>query len=175
MKTETQDKNIEKLFGLVNTYFSGGIMITEESTKARDEIYKLLTNEKDIADRSFSFLAQQPLSETSIKMIFNLGNLVAHFQGNSAHLSQRSKDMFYAVQQQFDINLRFQLPFNLWPELAKQSWIYMQDFINGKYKDLKEFNVKTQKHWEDMTLVLDKYENHPEYGDRIRARLTGYV
>ncbi len=175
MKTNTEDINVMRLVKLVDQCINRDFFDSKNSAQLIQSISDIALSDLKMVEKFFMHMTQQPLSETIIDRIFEFSAVICRYSERKDEFNKKHRDIFYAVQFHFDLYLRFQLPFNLWQDLATQSWIYLVDFINGKYKDLKEFEDKTQAHWETMTVKLDEYQDHPKYGEKIRARTTGYV
>ncbi|MCK6598906.1 MAG: hypothetical protein L6Q37_11120 [Bdellovibrionaceae bacterium] len=175
MTINVQDKNLANFIKLVEEYTQIDVYDSKNARKLSDEILEFTKKVPNIADTYFKYCAQQSLSEGTVKSIYQLGGIISYMNSSTSQFTQKELDMFYTVQYMFDCYLRFQLPFNLWPELAKKSWSYLVNFINDKYQSKKDFESETQSHWGAMTEKLDEFQDHPKYGPKIQARLTGYV
>lgn len=175
MTTNIKDENLATFIRLVDEYKNTTVFEAAKARKLSDEILDLSEKVPGIANDCFKYWSKEPLSEATISNIFQLGGIISYMNKRVAQFSQKELDMFYIVQHMFDCYLRFQLPFKLWPELANTSWSYLVDFINDKYPNKKAFESETQRHWISMTKKLDEFQDHPQYGPKIQARLTGYV
>lgn len=175
MTTNVQDKNLANFIKLVDEYTQTDVYDGKKTRKLSDEILEFTEKVPNIADAYFKYCAKQSLSEVTVTSIYRLGGIISYMNKRTSQFNQKELDMFYMVQHMFDCYLRFQLPFNLWPELAKKSWSYLINFINDKYQSKNDFESETQSHWVEMYTKLDEFQNHPKYGPKIQARLTGYV
>ena len=148
----------------------------------RDLIYKIeentvskLMNDLKLIENYLNYFLNKDLSEEVLDDIYRMTQLITWNEPLAALCSEKDRNINYAIQFVFSIYLRFGVPLKLWQDVADQSWILLKKYYAGAYANFESFKKENQQQWAACCNKLEEFREHPEYGDKIKAKDSGYV
>lgn len=148
----------------------------------REVLYKIeeknvncLMNDLKLIEVYFNYFLSKDLSEEVLDDIYRMTQLITWNKPLAAKCTEKDRNVNYAIQFVFSIYLRFGVPLKLWQDVADQSWVLLKKYYTGAYADFENFKKENQQQWNACCSKLEEFREHPEYGDKIKAKDFGYV
>lgn len=160
---------LEKIYDFSSPY------IDPKKELLKSDLCLEIEKESDLVDLFFKENLNLPLSEKGLDNLYRFSKFLVDNKQLKEKLSEKNYNFFRAIQYVFGPYLHFGIPLSQWNTLAKESWLILKDYHSGHFLSIEDFSEKNQSQWEKCCQLLEKFKDHPIYGEKIKAKDWGYT